>query len=83
MMKRLSRKLMAFGPLPNADERLLDEVIQPTQAVDVCTDLIREGDAPSRVNLILESFACRYKTIPGGTRQIMASPVNLFSVARG
>jgi CRP-like cAMP-binding protein len=72
MTNLLTRKLEAFGPLPNADKRLLDDVIQPAQPVGARMDLIREGDAPSQVNLILEGFACRYKTIPDGTRQIMA-----------
>jgi CRP-like cAMP-binding protein len=72
MMNLLTRKLEAFGPLPDADKRLLDEVIQPAQPVRARTALTREGDAPRHVNLILEGFACRYKTIPDGTRQIMA-----------
>lgn len=72
MMNLLTRKLEAFGPLPDADKSLLDEVIQPAQPVGARVDLIREGDAPSHVNLILEGFACRYKTTPDGSRQIMA-----------
>jgi CRP-like cAMP-binding protein len=72
MTNLLTRKLEAFGPLPDADKRLLDDVIQPAQRVGARMDLIREGDAPSDVNLILEGFACRYKMIPDGTRQIMA-----------
>jgi CRP-like cAMP-binding protein len=72
MMNLLTRKLEAFAPLPDADKRLLDEVIQPAQAVGARVDLIREGDTPSHVNLILDGFACRYKTTPDGSRQIMA-----------
>jgi CRP-like cAMP-binding protein len=72
MVNRLTRKLEAFGPLPDADKRLLDEVTQPVQMVGPRIDLIREGDVPSDVHLILEGFACRYKMLPDGTRQIMA-----------
>ncbi|MBD2750357.1 Crp/Fnr family transcriptional regulator [Microvirga sp. BT688] len=72
MMNVLTRKLEAFGPLPDADRLLLDEVIRPARAVGPRVDLIREGEAPSDVNLILDGFACRYKMIPNGTRQIMA-----------
>lgn len=72
MVNLLTRKLEAFGPLPEADRRLLDEVIQPTQEIGPRADLIREGDAPKDVNLILEGFACRYKMLPDGTRQIVA-----------
>jgi CRP-like cAMP-binding protein len=35
-------------------------------------DLIREGDPPKAVNLILEGWACRYKTLPDGRRQIVS-----------
>jgi CRP-like cAMP-binding protein len=35
-------------------------------------DLISEGEAPEHVHLVLEGFACRYKLLPDGGRQIMA-----------
>ena len=35
-------------------------------------DLIREGDEPGPVFVMLEGWACRYKILPNGTRQIMA-----------
>ena len=47
-------------------------MIDEPRTVEARTDLIREGDAPNDVNLILEGFACRYKTVPDGSRQIMA-----------
>ncbi|MFD0463470.1 Crp/Fnr family transcriptional regulator [Microvirga aerilata] len=72
MANLLTRKLEAFGPLPDADRLLLDDVIRSARAVGPRTDLIREGDTPSDVNLILEGFACRYKVLPTGRRQIMA-----------
>jgi hypothetical protein len=35
-------------------------------------DLIREGDRPGPVFVILEGWACRYKVLPGGIRQVLA-----------
>ncbi|WP_354044389.1 Crp/Fnr family transcriptional regulator [Devosia sp. UYZn731] len=35
-------------------------------------DLIREGDRPGPVFIMLEGWACRYKILPNGTRQILA-----------
>ena len=72
MANLLTRKLEAFAPLPEADKRLLDEVIREPQEVGPREDLIREGDAPTDVHLILEGFACRYKVLANGRRQIMA-----------
>jgi CRP-like cAMP-binding protein len=71
-MNVLIRKLEAFAPLPEADRRLLEHVTRFSQIVGPKVDLTREGDAPNAVRLILEGFACRYKILPDGTRQIMA-----------
>ncbi len=35
-------------------------------------DLIREGDRPGPVFVILEGWACRYKILPSGSRQVLA-----------
>ncbi len=35
-------------------------------------DLIREGDQPGPLLIMLDGWACRYKVLPNGTRQIMA-----------
>ena len=72
MANLLTRKLEAFAPLPEADKRLLDTVIQEARDVGPREDLIREGDAPGDVRLILTGFACRYKRLAKGRRQIMA-----------
>jgi CRP-like cAMP-binding protein len=34
--------------------------------------IIEEGDRPDDVHLVLDGFACRYKMMPNGSRQIMA-----------
>ncbi|SCY93833.1 Crp/Fnr family transcriptional regulator [Paracoccus tibetensis] len=68
----LTRKLEIFAPLPDADRRLLDHTVRMARLVDGRADLIREGDDPLHVRLILEGFACRYKLLPDGRRQIMA-----------
>ena len=72
MANLLTRKLEAFAPLPEADRHLLDAVIREARDVGPREDLIREGDAPSDVRLILEGFACRSKLLADGRRQIMA-----------
>ncbi|MDQ4086907.1 MAG: Crp/Fnr family transcriptional regulator [Pseudomonadota bacterium] len=35
-------------------------------------DVIREGDKPRGVNVMLEGWACRYKQLPDGRRQIVS-----------
>jgi CRP-like cAMP-binding protein len=71
-MNRLTRKLEGFGPLGDDDRRLLDELTTNVHEVPARTDLIREGDRPEDVHLVLEGFACRYKLTEDGRRHIMA-----------
>lgn len=68
----LSRKLLNFGPLDQADLALLDAVVGKTRTVQPYVDLIAEGDKPGDVHLVLRGFACRYKILQDGRRQIMA-----------
>lgn len=70
MANVLTRKLELFGPLSADDKALLDDVVRRFRTVPARTDIIVEGDAPSDVHLILAGFACRYKFLPNGKRQI-------------
>ena len=72
MANPLIRKLEAYARLSDDDRRLLDSASQDARTVPGRTDLIREGDKPADVHLILEGFACRYKITSEGKRQIMA-----------
>ena len=72
MANPLVRKLEAFAPLPEADRTLIEEVCRGAREVGAREDLIREGDDPRNVQLIVEGFACRYKLLPDGRRQITA-----------
>lgn len=73
MYNPLVRKLEQFVRLSADDhaalERLNGATIRTARARD---DIIREGDNPRVVNLILEGWANRYKTLEDGRRQIIA-----------
>ncbi|MCJ2035055.1 Crp/Fnr family transcriptional regulator [Methylobacterium sp. J-068] len=66
------RKLHGFVPLSGADRARLHRLTLDAIAVPARTDLIREGDAPGGVFLMMEGTACRYRAIGGGRRQITA-----------
>jgi CRP-like cAMP-binding protein len=73
MPNLFSRKLRNFvEDLSSDDLELLDAVVRRPRSVPADVDLISEGDAPSDVHLIVAGFACRYKILPDGRRQIMA-----------
>lgn len=64
------RKLSGHAALPDADVRLLEEVCLEQRNVPARQDLILEGDKPGPIFVVLEGWACRYKLLPEGTRQI-------------
>ena len=72
MANLLLRKLELFGPLPPIDRLLLNEIVSQPHQVDAHQDIVREGDAPDDVHLVLEGFACRYKLLPDRSRSIIA-----------
>ena len=69
---RLISGLERLGPLPSQERSLLEEASFAVQHMEGNQDLVREGDRPSHCLLLLEGFACRYKTLESGQRQILA-----------
>lgn len=66
------RKLSGFASLNGAEADLLASVCDTSRVLPARHDLIREGDKPGPVFIVLEGWACRYKLLPEGGRQIMA-----------
>lgn len=72
MLNRFLDKLAKFAALPpDAVDAILSATAGPRKFA-ARRDLIREGDQPGPVFVILEGWACRYKILPNGTRQVMA-----------
>jgi CRP-like cAMP-binding protein len=69
---RFIDKLRGFGHLNDEDVAALKAVTSKPRKVVARRDLIREGDRPGPVFVILEGWACRYKILPNGTRQVLA-----------
>ena len=72
MGNRFIDKLQGFFPLAEEDVSALSVATSHPQKVPPRRDIIREGDRPGPVFVILEGWACRYKILPNGTRQIVA-----------
>lgn len=66
------RKLEHGAALTDDDRRLLATVGGRPQTVPARKDLIAEGDRPRNVHLVMRGYACRYKLLDDGRRQIMA-----------
>ena len=72
MVAALQLHLNAFARLSQKDRALIDEVAgRDVHEVEPRCDVIREGDSPRGVNLMLEGWACRYKQLADGRRQIL------------
>lgn len=66
------RKLDVFASLSDSEKTLLAQISAKPRLVEARTDLIREGQPPDGVFLVLDGFACRYKLRANGARHIAA-----------
>ncbi len=72
MGNRFIEKLRSFGELAEDEEASLAAATARPRKIAARRDLIREGDRPGPVFVMLEGWACRYKILPSGTRQVLA-----------
>ena len=73
METTLSRKLEQFIKLSNDDRSIIYRISgERVRRFGPREDVIREGDAPKDVYLLLSGWACRYKQLEDGRRQIVA-----------
>lgn len=72
MVNPLVRKLENFARLSSAERQSLDRVTKNTRRLGPREDVIRDGDRPRHVNLIVEGWACRYKQLEDGRRQVIS-----------
>jgi CRP-like cAMP-binding protein len=68
----LVTKLEAYTRFSSEERSALAQLSRNSRYVDPRRDLISEGDKPHYVHLVLEGWACRYRQLPDGKRQIIA-----------
>lgn len=66
------RKLEGYAPLSDDDRGFALKLSAQTVAVERNHELIKAGDKPDHVQLVLEGFAARRKTLQDGNQQIFA-----------
>ena len=72
MANRFIDKLQRFAALSPEDVKALEAATMTPRKVSARRDIIREGDRPGPVFVVLDGWACRYKILPSGTRQVLA-----------
>lgn len=69
----LFRLLGRYMPLEEEDREALSALeTGPICTRDSRTDIAREGENPTVIRLLVSGWACRYKDLPDGRRQIVA-----------
>ena len=67
MPNALTRRLEEYTPLTDADRAELARLCaQSNHTIPAKRDLIREGDAPRSIYVILDGWACHYRTLENG-----------------
>lgn len=72
MSNAFVRHLSGYGLLGSEEIGLLADACTNVRELPANFHLIREGDEPDPVFVILDGWACGYKTLPDGGRQIMS-----------
>jgi len=72
MTNRFIEKLSGFASLSPREVAALAAATGAPKKYVAKFDLIREGDRPGPVFVVLEGWACRYKVLPNGARQVLA-----------
>jgi CRP-like cAMP-binding protein len=75
MTHPLIRKLRRISSLSGEEERVLEEATLRTRVYGPDEDVVSEGDHPTECHLLLSGFACRYKLLAEGKRQILSFQV--------
>lgn len=65
-------KLQNGVDLSASDQDALLNAVTHRKSFEAHQDIVTEGTTPAGVSVVLEGFACRYKLLADGTRQIMA-----------
>jgi CRP-like cAMP-binding protein len=72
MNNPLLRKLSNFAALSEEESTAVIDSCRDVRDVGAREDVISQGDRTGGVKLLLDGFACRYKTLEDGRRQIVA-----------
>jgi CRP-like cAMP-binding protein len=70
--ERLIRTLLTIGELSESDQDELRAVPGRIRRLSTYEDIVSEGDRPNAISVLVDGFACRYKILHDGRRQIVS-----------
>ncbi len=71
-LSMLIRKLESIAPLSDEERRVIQHLPVTTYNLNARQDILRDGDQPTHCCLIVDGWACRYKLLNAGRRQILS-----------
>jgi CRP-like cAMP-binding protein len=71
-LEPLIRRLESIAPVSDEERQAIAALPITVRDLRADQDILRDQDRPSQCCVILEGFACRYKLLPGGRRQIVS-----------
>jgi CRP-like cAMP-binding protein len=71
-MTMLIRKLESIATLSDEERRAIESLPVRVHHLDARQDIVRDGDQPAHCCLIISGWACRYKLLSEGKRQIFS-----------
>src|SRR5215211_6204911 len=71
MTNAFTRKLSRFASFDDAEIAALEQLSAVTENLPRGRDLIRQGERPDHLFLLLDGWAYRYKVLEDGRRQIL------------
>ncbi|MCJ2049382.1 Crp/Fnr family transcriptional regulator [Methylobacterium sp. J-070] len=71
-MGMLIRKLESIATLSKKERQAIERLPVRIHNLDARQDIVRDGDQPTHCCLILDGWACRYKLLSEGKRQIFS-----------
>jgi CRP-like cAMP-binding protein len=69
---KLIRKLESIAAVSNAERRAIESLPVRVHHFDARQDIVRDGDQTTHCCLVLDGWACRYKLLSEGKRQIFS-----------
>lgn len=69
---RLIRKLESIARLTETERQAIESLPVRIHKLNVRQDIVRDGDKPTHCCLIIDGWACRYKLLGDGKRQILS-----------
>lgn len=73
LLSPLTRNLRSHGELSAAEcARIEEAAARSISTVGERRDIIREGEVPSTIKIVLDGWVARYKQLPDGRRQILS-----------